>query len=135
MVEKDLEMAVLDFESVMVPPSMEVGMFNTLQESHRATETMPRLTKGSIIFPWIRRKIKAKYKQWKVCKKYRPSKQKKIQEMVTDGLCHGAPMECLLCDHFDFAGWPFSVTVYRVPGKFFAPETLQRPEKVRKFDM
>ena len=56
-VGKNLELVVLDEEAVVVPPSMEAEVLDTLHESHQAVKAMMREEKGSITFLGIRKSI------------------------------------------------------------------------------
>ena len=116
-VEEVGKVSVLVSEAVVIPPSMEKEVLDTLHKNHQATEAIVRVAKGSITFPGMPKKIKSGYEGCEVCKKYGPSRLKKIQEVVPDGFHHGAPMECLSCDHFDISGKPFLVTICRGAGK------------------
>ena len=73
--------------------TMEKGFLDPLHESHQATKVILRVAKGSITFPGIWKKIKARHETCKVCKKYGPSKLRKVQEVVPDGFHHWAPRE------------------------------------------
>ena len=54
-VGQDLEVAVLDEEANVIPPSMEEEILELLHESQQATATMLCLAKVSITFSGIRK--------------------------------------------------------------------------------